>query len=107
VKVELPPEQIDCVPDIDGVGFALLVKTTSSLLLVQDEVSVQRKVTELPAATETLTVAEVGVVIMAEPLTTVHKPVAPDTVFPVTENVVLPLQRDMSLPAFAFKDGHP
>lgn len=107
VKVELEPAHIVLVPTTDGVGIELCVIITSSFALVQLLVSVHLKVAVLPNATVTFVVADNAEEIDAVPLTTVHAPVAPDTVFPVTVNVVLPLQRVWSAPALELIEEQP
>ena len=79
-----------------------MVKTTSSLELIHGEFDIfHLKVTDVPAATPlTVELKAVGVSIVADPETTVHKPVPIDGLFP--DNVKVPLAHcSMSVPASA------
>ncbi len=73
------------------VGLLLLVRTTSSKLSVHTPLlMVQRKVALVPAGTRVIPlVSLVGVVMVAEPLVTVHRPVPVTAVLPA--KVKLPL----------------
>lgn len=79
-----------------------MVKTTSSVEAVHGALlMVQRKVALVPAGTPvTVEVRDVGVVMVAVPLITVHKPEPMVGALPARVNDPL-LQLDKSVPAFA------
>lgn len=78
---------------------------TSSEEVHDKLVVVQRKVTELPTTIPvTVDVAEVGVVIVAVPDTTVHVPVPIAGALPARV-IFVTLQRLVSAPAFAVVGG--
>jgi hypothetical protein len=91
------------VPPQGKAAKAHVVITTSSVLGVQGLLLiVQRKVT-LPAATKPVTPleADVGAVIVAVPLTTLHKPVPVTGTFPAKVAEVKPQAKVWSEPAAA------
>ena len=100
VNVELLPLQILVVPLILTAGFALLLKTTLSVVAVHDPLEIVHvKVALLPAVIPvTPDVAEEALVIVAVPLATVHVPLPTEAALPAKVKLAL-AHCSMSLPA--------
>mgnify|MGYP001613659533 CR=1 FL=1 len=92
-------------PDVGGppAQHKIVVIITSSKVAAQGELEIVQRRVAVPAATNPVTpdVGEVGVVMVAVPANTVHKPVPGAGLFPAKVAVVTPQAGLISEPAAA------
>lgn len=95
-----PPGQLILVPEMLDVIITLVITTFDVLTVQGPLLMVQRRVAVVPEVKVTVDVGELGVAMVAEPLTTLQAPVPTVGVFAAMVNVVL-LQLNIAAPALA------